>query len=106
MGLDNKERRGPWHAGDLPNLALTSLRRGRSNTRRFALCLASVGAPPSKRSTHGQVAQLVEQRTENPRVDGSIPSLATISADYAFISPLTKASRSAFTFSGSVIAIP
>jgi hypothetical protein len=25
---------------------------------------------------------------------------------YAFISPLTKASRSAFTFSGSVIAIP
>jgi hypothetical protein len=28
--------------------------------------------------TDGQVAQLVEQRTENPRVDGSIPSLATI----------------------------
>ena len=29
--------------------------------------------------THlGQVAQLVEQRTENPRVGGSIPSLATI----------------------------
>ena len=27
----------------------------------------------------GQVAQLVEQRTENPRVDGSIPSLATTS---------------------------
>jgi hypothetical protein len=26
---------------------------------------------------HGQVAQLVEQRTENPRVGGSIPSLAT-----------------------------
>ena len=26
----------------------------------------------------GQVAQLVEQRTENPRVDGSIPPLATI----------------------------
>ena len=25
----------------------------------------------------GQVAQLVEQRTENPRVDGSIPPLAT-----------------------------
>jgi hypothetical protein len=24
----------------------------------------------------GQVAQLVEQRTENPRVGGSIPSLA------------------------------
>jgi hypothetical protein len=27
----------------------------------------------------GQVAQLVEQRTENPRVGGSTPSLATIS---------------------------
>jgi hypothetical protein len=26
---------------------------------------------------NGQVAQLVEQRTENPRVGGSIPSLAT-----------------------------
>ncbi len=26
---------------------------------------------------HGQVAQSVEQRTENPRVGGSIPSLAT-----------------------------
>ena len=25
---------------------------------------------------YGQVAQLVEQRTENPRVGGSIPSLA------------------------------
>ena len=36
---------------------------GRSNTR-----------PPSG----GQVAQLVEQRTENPRVGGSIPPLATI----------------------------
>ena len=32
-------------------------------------------------STHtedGQVAQSVEQRIENPRVGGSIPSLATI----------------------------
>ena len=37
--------------------------RGRSNTR-----------PPSG----GQVAQLVEQRTENPRVGGSIPPLATM----------------------------
>jgi hypothetical protein len=26
---------------------------------------------------NGQVAQLVEQRTENPRVGGSIPPLAT-----------------------------
>jgi hypothetical protein len=30
------------------------------------------------RNKRGQVAQLVEQRTENPRVGGSIPSLATI----------------------------
>ena len=29
-------------------------------------------------NTSGQVAQLVEQRTENPRVGGSIPPLATI----------------------------
>ncbi len=29
-------------------------------------------------SKRGQVAQLVEQRTENPRVGGSIPPLATI----------------------------
>ena len=28
---------------------------------------------------HGEIAQLVEQRTENPRVPGSIPGLATIS---------------------------
>ena len=30
-------------------------------------------------SSSGQVAQLVEQRTENPRVGGSIPSLAITS---------------------------
>jgi hypothetical protein len=29
-------------------------------------------------TNHGQVAQLVEQGTENPRVGGSIPSLATL----------------------------
>ena len=29
----------------------------------------------------GLVAQLVEQRTENPRVGGSIPSQATISSN-------------------------
>ena len=31
----------------------------------------------AKNADRGQVAQLVEQRTENPRVGGSIPSLAT-----------------------------
>ena len=43
---------------------LTIAVRGRSNTR-----------PPEH---GGQVAQLVEQRTENPRVGSSILSLATI----------------------------
>jgi hypothetical protein len=41
--------------------------------------VASLGLtlPPSYISRpNGQVAQLVEQRTENPRVGGSIPSLA------------------------------
>ena len=36
---------------------------------------SSVG--PCRFPRPGQVAQLVEQRTENPRVGGSIPSLAT-----------------------------
>ena len=33
-----------------------------------------------RRFRRGQIAQLVEQRTENPRVGGSIPSLATTSS--------------------------
>ena len=37
------------------------------------MCSSDLSKQPSK----GQVAQLVEQRTENPRVGGSIPSLAT-----------------------------
>lgn len=36
----------------------------------------------------GQVAQLVEQRTENPRVVGSIPTLATIPCTLHFSGPL------------------
>ena len=54
-------------------LTLTRAGPGRSNTRRFA---PRPGAPAA--ATHGQVAQLVEQRTENPRAAGSIPALATI----------------------------
>ena len=39
--------------------------------------LLGYAEPPSYISRpNGQVAQLVEQRTENPRVGGSIPSLA------------------------------
>ena len=33
-----------------------------------------VGSNPSP-AIHAQIAQLVEQRTENPRVTGSIPAL-------------------------------
>ena len=31
-----------------------------------------------RRTTYGQVAQMVEQRTENPRAEGSSPPLTTI----------------------------
>ena len=43
------------------------------------LISGSLQAGPPAGTHRGQVAQLVEQRIENPRVDGSIPSLATIS---------------------------
>jgi hypothetical protein len=43
---------------------------------------------------HGQVAQLVEQGTENPRVGGSIPSLATSRASASAGAPVLLASRS------------
>ena len=55
--------RGPENQGVSRAALLDEGGAGRSNTR-----------PPSG----GQVAQLVEQRTENPRVGGSIPPLATI----------------------------
>jgi hypothetical protein len=49
-------------------------------------------------SRDGQVAQLVEQRTENPCVGGSIPSLATFSQTQAhwcaqFVSTLSAMMR-------------
>ncbi len=40
-------------------------------------------APRFSRPGDAQVAQLVEQRTENPRVGGSIPPLGTISTRLA-----------------------
>jgi hypothetical protein len=40
-----------------------------------ALIRGSLAGQPGNKD--GQVAQLVEQRIENPRVDGSIPPLAT-----------------------------
>ena len=45
-------------------------------SHRLALQVRATGLAPG---FQGQVAQLVEQRIENPRVGGSIPSLATIS---------------------------
>ena len=42
----------------------------------IATVLGRVAAPSYISRPNGQVAQLVEQRTENPRVGGSIPSLA------------------------------
>ena len=38
----------------------------------------AVGSNPTPSAIIAQIAQSVEQRTENPRVDGSIPSLGTI----------------------------
>ncbi|CAI8796299.1 protein of unknown function [Methylococcus capsulatus] len=40
-------------------------------------CLTQGAVPCFNWQLFGQVAQLVEQGTENPRVGGSIPSLAT-----------------------------
>ena len=54
--------------------------RGQVTAVTLTRSVASLGLtlPPSYISRpNGQVAQLVEQRTENPRVGGSIPSLAT-----------------------------
>jgi hypothetical protein len=42
------------------------------------LTLALADRSNTRPPTNGQVAQLVEQRTENPRVGGSIPPLATM----------------------------
>jgi hypothetical protein len=38
----------------------------------------------------GPVAQLVEQRIENPRVDGSIPSQATKTSGFAGLAQLVE----------------
>ena len=55
-----------------------------------------MGGPSGPIATrYGQVAQLVEQRTENPRVGGSIPPLATISNQYVRSNP-TNVRRSKF----------
>ena len=68
--LPQTERAPPTRA----RVALDAPKPGGFNTRpRCGL----TGRTMSKQHP-GQVAQLVEQGTENPRVGGSIPSLATI----------------------------
>ena len=70
--------------------ALTPLRPARSNT-----------GPVT--AGNGQVAQLVEQRTENPRVGGSIPPLATISNQIPSLNSYALQSRkSAFVLNPPV----
>src|ERR687896_467821 len=59
-----------------PAVTLSRRRRDRSSYAGRSL-LGSSRAPSYISRPNGQVAQLVEQRTENPRVGGSIPSLAT-----------------------------
>ncbi len=65
-------RRGARRAPMYVPFALTRRAAGRSNTRPLRT------VPTPSRTPGGQVAQLVEQRIENPRVVGSIPTLATI----------------------------
>src|SRR6476469_8037771 len=61
-----------------PRLALDAPGPGRFNTR--PRCGPHL--PHDRSNPPGQVAQLVEQGTENPRVGGSIPSLATTEIRY------------------------
>jgi hypothetical protein len=64
-----------WSPGRMTGLFLDGPGARRFNTRPLGIqSVLTHPAPP------GQVAQLVEQRTENPRVVGSIPTLATISS--------------------------
>ena len=51
-----------------------------SRARLRTSCPGASAAP--KPARNAQVAQLVEQRTENPRVGGSIPPLGTIDSSY------------------------
>ena len=44
-----------------------------------------VGSNPIEVASFAQVAQSVEQGTENPRVGGSIPSLSTITISHAVV---------------------
>ncbi len=47
-------------------------------SRRLRHLFSDYASVAFNRDKQGSIAQLVEQRTENPRVGGSIPSRATI----------------------------
>jgi hypothetical protein len=66
----DKTRKGPEHRGDAEIFSpvLWTAKAASHNT---------VGLERWLRRPGAQIAQLVEQRTENPRVGGSIPSLGT-----------------------------
>src|SRR6266480_4216252 len=60
--------------------------------------VAVLSSAPQFRLPDAQVAQLVEQRTENPRVGGSIPSLGTITTPSSSVAYVTRrVSRVPFT---------
>lgn len=54
----------------------------------------SVGSNPTSSAIYGQVAQLVEQQTENLRVAGSIPALPAIAARGSWLNPVVRKTTS------------
>ena len=67
----------------------------------------TVGSNPTlSAKTNAQIAQSVEQGTENPRVGGSIPPLGTIYLKYMATSPSGKAEvcKISITSSNLVVA--
>ena len=66
----------PWHLGRHRGLPLQR-GAGRRASKIATLRLTGWESSTRMRRRFAQVAQLVEQGTENPRVDGSIPSLGT-----------------------------
>ena len=63
--------------GCIHQLALDLQANKRLNTRLRSAMPVVIFVKKDFVKSLGQVAQLVEQRIENPRVDGSIPPLAT-----------------------------
>ena len=66
-------------------------------TQRQPIVFAPLAVYSLPFSCQGEIAQLVEQRTENPRVDGSIPSLATF---LMFCFYILKSQRTGLSYKG------